>query len=312
MLPQAAGRGKMDGMFRKLLLHILLLLSLSAAASAAEVKVWSSAAHQFVPLDTVLTQLATSDVVFLGEIHNNPVCHQVELTVLQGLAARRPQMALGMEMFERDVQPVLDGYLSGAVTADEFLAQARPWPNYQTDYRPLVEFAHDHHIPVLASNLPQSLATAVARQGLAALQQVPIHVMRYFARHTTAPEDKYLELFEQAMSGHSGVHSGHGNDAMMRFYTAQCLKDDTMAESVSDYLTQAGAQQPLVLHVNGEFHTAYGLGTAARTRQRLPGAHVSVVTMVSVDNPDQVVDGQQYDDQGDYVIFVPALREPGE
>ena len=53
---------------------------------------------------------------------------------------RRP-VALSLEMFERDVQTVLDEYLAGLISERHFLLSSRPWKNYETDYRPLVEYA---------------------------------------------------------------------------------------------------------------------------------------------------------------------------
>jgi len=66
-------------------------------------------------------------------------------------------------MFERDVQDVVDAYLRGEIPEDSFLQSARPWPNYEEDYRPLVEFAKEKGIPVIAANVPRRAAASVSR-----------------------------------------------------------------------------------------------------------------------------------------------------
>ena len=109
-------------------------------------------------LDTMLDQLAQADVVFLGETHDDETTHPLELAVYEGLLQRKPkQVVLAMEMFERDVQQVLDDYLAGRMDEQQFLAQSRPWGNYQHCYRPLIELAKQTQGPVIASNFPRPL-----------------------------------------------------------------------------------------------------------------------------------------------------------
>jgi len=79
------------------------------------------------------------------------VAHEAEYTVLAALAERDPALVLALEMFERDISRRLDAYLQGVITEDTFLEHARPWPNYETDYRPVVEFAKERGIPVIAA-----------------------------------------------------------------------------------------------------------------------------------------------------------------
>lgn len=102
------------------------------------------------------------DVVFVGEVHGSRFAHKAELTLLTGLSQRDPNLVLALEMFERDVQDILDAYLKGDISEDQFLEQSRPWPNYQDDYRPLIELGKRKGIPVIAANVPRRVAAAVA------------------------------------------------------------------------------------------------------------------------------------------------------
>jgi len=115
-------------------------------------------------LAELLAEAASSDVVLLGECHDDPVAHHLEAFLLISLAAVRPEVVLSLEMFERDVQLVLDEYLAGAIREKDMLQDARPWTNYRSDYRPLVEFAKACRLPVVAANAPRRYVGAVGRR----------------------------------------------------------------------------------------------------------------------------------------------------
>ena len=92
-----------------------------------------------------------------------------------------------------------------------------------------------------------------------------------------------------------------------RFYLAQCIKDETMAESIASVNQNSSGPAPLVVHFNGAFHSDYNLGTAARTRRRLPRSRVRVVSIIPVDNLDNIK-AEEYRKRGDYLIF--TLKQP--
>ncbi|MBW3572809.1 MAG: ChaN family lipoprotein, partial [Gemmatimonadetes bacterium] len=152
----------------------LLLLSLSLAATpvlaqAGEARAWDSRAGTWVTWGTMADSLARHDVVVVGEQHDDPATHRAEASLLDAIGRRRARVLVSLEMFERDVQPLLDDYGVGRVSEAAFLARARPWRNYASDYRPLVEHARARRWPVVAANVPRPLASAVARGGMAVL-----------------------------------------------------------------------------------------------------------------------------------------------
>ena len=118
-------------------------------------RVFDSNRKAFTDFESMLADLSYADVVFVGEQHDDPNTHRLELAVLDGLARRRGNIILSLEMFERDVQAVLDDYLADRMTEEAFLKASRPWPRYQTDYRPLVEFAKRRGWSVVAANVPR-------------------------------------------------------------------------------------------------------------------------------------------------------------
>ncbi|MEO6594416.1 MAG: ChaN family lipoprotein [Planctomycetota bacterium] len=259
------------------LLRILPLCFL-AVACAVPARLVTTATDTVTTVPAAAEDLAKADVVAIGEMHKTPSAHAVHHELLRELQARRGNVVIAMEMFERDVQTVLLSYLTGMIDEGTFLAQSRPWPDYKRDYRPVIEFAKANGLVVLAANAPRELATQVAKEGLAGVMG-----NAFVARETTAPEDEYWDAFVEMMKEHGGTA---GDGSMRRYYEAQCLKDDTMAESVVDYLKarrQAG-ERPLVVLICGRMHSDYGRGTVARIKRRMPDLDVRVLSTETVDD----------------------------
>ena len=139
----------------------------AAAVSSAYVpqRVYDTRRAAFTDFEMMAADLARADVVLVGEQHDDPNTHRLELAVLEALARRQVAVTLSLEMFERDVQTSVDTYMSGSSGEDDFLKNSRPWPRYATDYRPLVEFARRQHWPVVAANVPRRIAADVAKSG---------------------------------------------------------------------------------------------------------------------------------------------------
>ena len=262
----------------------------------------------------MLAHASHADVLFLGEQHDDPGTHRLEAATLEGLARRRSDIVLAMEMFERDVQPSLDSYLAGRSTEADFLEKSRPWPRYSSDYRPLVELARASNWPVIASDVPRRIASLVSRRGLKTILDSISPADRAFAaRDLSCPHDGYFARFAQTMadmpshSGDSTKESAAEKAATIdRFYEAQCIKDETMGESVAlAYAAARKTPRSLVVHVNGAFHSDYGLGTAERVKHRLPGKEVVVVSFVPVKDLD-VADGKSQRTLADYIVFTLA------
>jgi uncharacterized iron-regulated protein len=293
---------------QRLLLAALLLGAAPVLAQSAEPRVWDSRGGRWVQWGRMADSLARYDVVLVGEQHDDPATHRAEARLLDALAARRARVMVSLEMFERDVQPLLDDYGVGRMTEADFLARSRPWPNYASDYRPLVEAARARRWPVVAANIPRPLASATARGGWAALDTLPFAQRRlYAAERRCAPEGEYFRRFGAAMGGMQGHGAGTDSAAaaatLARFYGAQCIKDETMAESIA--LARDVWRGWMVVHYTGAFHTDYRLGTAERLARRLPDARIAVVSIVPVPDPAQA-DAAGFADRGDYVVFVPA------
>jgi uncharacterized iron-regulated protein len=281
-------------------------------------RVYDAREKRYGDFESMLYDLASHEVVFIGEQHDDPATHRLERAILEGLARRRSSIIVSLEMFERDTQPAIDDYLAGRLNEEGFLKVSRPWPRYQTDYRPLVEFAKAHHWPVLGANIPRKYASLVSREGLAAIERLSPAERSLVAQSFQCPFDDYFKRFAEVMSSHPGADPESDKDKKRkkdevdvkqrqmteRFYFAQCVKDETMAESISRRVqsTGAGIEKPLIVHYNGSFHSDFRLGTAARVRARLPKARTKVVSIVPLKSLD-LIDHDQYKKRGDYILF---------
>jgi uncharacterized iron-regulated protein len=270
-------------------------------------RIWDTAAAAFIDLETLAARAATADVVLFGERHGHRPTHRMQLALLEAMT-RRTQATLALEMFERDVAHIVDRYTAGAASYDEFVAGARAWPSHATDYHPLIEHARAHGWRVVAANAPRDIAMRVAQEGLAALGSLGAQARAHVAAELHCPDDDYRTRFLAEMTRHATAEGhGHlhtGEDVLQRYYEAQCLKDETMAESIVQALREA--RRPVV-HMTGAFHTDFGDGVPVRVRRREPDAMMLTVSSVAVEDLDEV-DTAAHGGRADYLLF--TLQRP--
>jgi len=282
------------------------------AASGAEnpaLRVVASATGKTIPFAQFADAAARADVVFFGEMHDDDETHRAELALLDAIGQRRERVIVSLEMFERDVQPLLDDYLAGRMTEADFVAQSRPWPNYTADYRPLVELAKAKGWPVIAANVPRRLASIVSRRGLPAVDSLPSADRALIASDLQCPKDQYYDNFVAVMAGgHGGAGGAPGatvpgiRSMTDLFYESQCVKDETMAEAI----VRGRKADAVVVHFNGAFHSDFGLGTVSRVTRRVPSVKTVVISAVPSANPRKEKVAEHLA-KGQFIII--ALRE---
>jgi uncharacterized iron-regulated protein len=298
-----------------LVLAIAVLAAAVQQASPGYVpeRVYDTRRAAFSDFEVMLAGIAGADVVFVGEQHDDPNTHRLEAAILQGLLRRGRAATVSLEMFERDVQSTLDAYLAGRIDEAAFLAAARPWPRYATDYKPLVELASAHRWPVIGASVPRKYAAMVAKTGLGALESLPPDERAQVARDIQCPLDAYFDRFVETMNSHPMPGSEKTPEAERRatserYYFAQCVKDETMAESIASAIEGNGSRQGPVVHFTGAFHSDFGAGVAERVRRRLPSKRVVVISILPVENLDGLA--PQGDDlkRADYLIY--TVKQP--
>ncbi|MDO7874190.1 ChaN family lipoprotein [Hymenobacter sp. ASUV-10] len=258
-----------------------------------------TAAGKPADYDQMLAELAQADVVFFGEQHNDALGHWLELQVLKDLTKlKKPgQLVLGLEMFERDVQPLVAQYAAGTLPDTAFERQARPWPNYATDYKPLLQFAREQHINIVGTNTPRPYARQVARGSLTALNQLPAAEKALLAPlplqvNTEWPGYKKMA----AMFGTDASTHGSGAQPIIQ---AQALKDATMAH----FIRNSVASGQTLLHINGSYHSDNHDGIVGYLRQNAPALRVRTLSVVSQESLKQLAKDNQK--LADFVVVIP-------
>ena len=251
--------------------------------------------------DQMLAELAQADVVLFGEQHNDAMAHWLELQVAKDLhKLKKPgQLVVGMEMFERDVQPLVARYVAGTLADSAFERQARPWPNYATDYRPLLLFARENKIAVVGTNAPRPFAQAVARGSLTALDKLPA-ADRALLAPLPLQVDYELPGYKNMAAMFGGASKTHGGGGAQNIIQAQALKDATMAH----FIRTSRQDGQTLLHLNGSYHSDHHDGIVAYLRQYAPRLRVKTLSVVTQEQLQQL-DKEQVN-VADFVVVVPA------
>jgi uncharacterized iron-regulated protein len=252
--------------------------------------------------EQIVEQIGKSNVVFLGEQHDDTVAHALQMQIFKAAfekygASRKA--VLSLEMFERDVQTVINEYLKNQITETHFLAASRPWANYKTDYRPLVEFAKEKNLEVVAANAPRRYVNMVTRLGRASLDLLSLEANRWLAPLPYGEASKaYGNKFNNLM--------GAKNDSAKQtnpMLAAQSLWDATMAFSIAEKLK--ADKNALIIHLNGSFHTENRLGTVEHLLKYEPNAKILVITM-RYEEGFRNFDKSRHSKLGDFVILTDA------
>jgi uncharacterized iron-regulated protein len=245
----------------------------------------------------LLKAAGKSDIVFFGEMHDSPICHWLELELTKDLYAEKTdKLVLGMEMFEADNQLLLNEYLNGTIKEKSFEDEARLWKNYKTDYKPIVKFAFDHHIPLIATNVPRRYATLVNKAGFTALDSLSLEAKKLIPPLPIL-YDPELPGYKSMVDMMRSMDSSHVTDNIAK---AQALKDATMAYFILQNYKPGG----LFLHFNGSYHTENFEGIVWYIKQARPD--LNVLTIASAEQDD--IDTLSTESIGiaDFVLTVPS------
>lgn len=280
---------------------ILMTHSIFAQISDANYRIYDAQGNS-ATLNQIVSAIGKSDVVFLGENHDDTAAHYLQSEIFKKTLenyAKNRKVSLSMEMFERDVQIVLDEYLKDLITEKKFLDDSRPWNNYKTDYRPLVEYAKQNRLDVIAANAPRRYVNMVSRNGRDSLNQLSPEAKKWLAPLPYAQSsDAYARKFTDLMGAMES-----NKQSVSKILESQTLWDATMAFSIAEYLKNN--KNALVVHLNGSFHTENRLGTAEQLLKFNPKAKILVVTMKYEDNFNKF-DKTKYENLGDFIILTDA------
>ena len=265
-----------------------------------------------VSLEQMTAAVSDTRIVYVGETHDNPAAHRLELQVLKALRERYPeQVSLGMEMFNTEQQPVLDQWVAGSLSEKDFLKESNWYGVWGQDfayYRELVTYARDQQIPIIGLNVPAELRRKVGMTPLEELDEETRAVL---------PEMDMNDPYQTAMTEAIFAEHTQGRAMLEGFQRVQTLWDEAMAENIVKHLESIGPQQRMVVVAGGN-HVRYGFGIPRRAYRRLPVSYALVgISEVSVPSDKQSkimnVDLPMYPMVPyDYMVFTEYETLPGE
>ncbi len=261
------------------LLSIIIVMNINAFARNYEI--YDAETGESIAMQTFAKRATKFDVVFFGEFHDDSLLHSIQAEFLAEWIKGNPKTAVSFEMFERDVQTVIDEYLGGKINEKEFLKKSRPWPDYLNFYKPMLELAKSNHLPVLAANIPRRYAALYARQAMTGINALPPNERKFITKELEIEDNQYLKNFYQTMMKNMGMApeetlSPNQENTLYLYYGAQLIKDETMAESIAIFLNAHSGWK--VVHFNGDFHSNNYLGTVAKLRRRMPNLRIGIIT----------------------------------
>lgn len=282
---------------RKLLTFILLLAATTGLSAQNQPETYRlfDAKGKPIAYSRLVKELATQDVVFFGEMHNCPITHWLEYKLLESLCqAHDGKIDVGMEMLEADNQLIIDEYMAGVISESQFEDECRLWPNYSTDYKPLVDFAHEHRLGLIATNIPRRYASIVKNRGLVYLDSLSQEARAYMP-----PLPIPYESNPQANAAFGIMSSlGKGKKANSEYLgQSQGLKDATMGWNIARRW-----RRPLI-HFNGNYHSDSNDGIIKYLRKYRPNTKLK--TVYSVKQEDISSLDSTYLGHGDYYICIP-------
>jgi uncharacterized iron-regulated protein len=242
-------------------------------------------------LSQIIKEVENKKIVYVGEYHDHFSHHVVELQVIKGLFQKTPGIAIGMEMFQRPFQSVIDDYISGAIGEREFLKKTEYFSRWVYDYnlyKPILDFARAEKIPVVALNARREIAEKVAKGGVASLS---LEEKKEIPQQLDLSDNDYRDRLKRVF----GEHENSSEKNFDFFYEAQVLWDETMALSIDEYLRKSPDRQMVVIAGSG--HLAYGSGIPKRAFRRNGYEYATILNDADVDRG-----------IADYLVFPEELK----
>lgn len=242
--------------------------------------------------EQLLKKAQEADIVLFGELHDNPICHWLQLELTKDLLSiRKEKLVLGAEMFEADDQIAVNEYLAGKLSDKTFKDEVKLWNNYKTDYKPLMELAKSNRLPFIATNIPRRYANLVYNKGIEKLDSIDEEAKKWICPLPMKYDGNlkcYKEIFESA--------GGHGGENLPK---SQAIKDATMAH----FILKNWSKGKTFLHYNGTYHSNYHEGIEWYLKQQ--NKNLRVLTISSVEQAG--IDTLAMDSKGlgDYIICTP-------
>jgi uncharacterized iron-regulated protein len=225
-------------------------------------------------LDGLLAKLADKRVVFVGESHDRYEDHLNQLEIIRGLREQGRPLAIGMEFFQQPFQPVLDAFIAGDIGEAELLRRSEYFDRWRYDYRlyrPILRYAREHGIPLIALNVPKEITDKVGDGGIEALDAAE-------AEQIPADIDRDHQAYRDRVKAVYDMHPKDEDADFEHFLDVQLLWDEGMAERAASYV-EANPERALVV-LAGSGHVEYGHGIPRRLTRRVEVPTATVLSGV--------------------------------
>jgi len=278
---------------KKLLFLIVVVATMAFTTDKSAYLLYDNTG-KLISYETMINKLKNSDIVFYGELHNNPIAHWLELEITKDLfAVKKENLVLGAEMFEADNQLIMDEYFKGEIKQKSFEDEMRLWPNYATDYKPLLEFAKTNNLHFVATNIPRRYAAIVAKKGFEGLDNLTPGAKKFIAP-LPINYDENVDCYKDMLN-----MKGMPSHMTANLPKAQAIKDATMAH----FIMENWKPGKLFLHYNGSYHSDRHQGILWYLMTQNPKLKVLTVTTVSQNDLSKIDDETKK--LADFIVVVP-------
>jgi len=241
-----------------------------------------------IDFQKMIKEAQTYDVILFGELHDNPVAHWLQFELTKALfEIKGNQLLLGAEMFESDDQIKINEYFINLISQSSFEKECRLWPNYKTDYKPLLEFAKSNNLKFIATNIPRRYASFVSKNGIDSLINFSKHAKMFMA---PLPID-----FDPELKGYKDM-MGMGSHAMPFIAQAQAVKDATMAHFILLNLKEGHT----FLHFHGAYHSNNFEGIYWYLKKQKPELKILTISTVEQEDIHEIL--PENDSLANYII----------
>jgi uncharacterized iron-regulated protein len=275
-------------MRRIILIVSILAITMSSYGQKKPYVIYNSKGKK-VSYKKMKKSLQKKDIILFGEYHNNPISHWLQYELTADLNKTK-KLILGAEMFEADNQNPLSNYVNKLITHKELDSLARLWPNYKTDYAPLVNFAKDNQLPFVATNIPRRFANLVYRKGFDALNSLSEQEKQWIAPLPI--------LFDPALPTYQKILEDMGDHGTPELVKAQAIKDATMAH----FILMNYKEGTLFLHYNGAYHSDQYEGILWYLKKENDRLNYGTISTVSQDNVNKLL--KENHNKADFIICV--------
>ncbi len=287
-------------MFYRLFLSVFCISAVCPCVSnAKDLYAFYDIEGKSVGYSEIIDDIASCDFFFFGELHNNPVSHWLEFEITEDLYKAQKDIVLGAEFFEADNQLVIDEYFSGIIDEKRFEENMRLWPNYLTDYKPVVTFAREKGINFIATNIPRRYASFVNYRGLDSLNSLSDEAKKYIPPLPVL-FDRDLPCYKKISETSMGkkLENMIGSEKKLYLAEAQAVKDAAMAYNCVENRREG----ELFIHFNGSYHSDNHESIIWYINKQLPGVRIKTLSTVLQSDVGSLE--AQYLGRGDYIVAV--------